>query len=311
MVWGLVTAILCALILAFSGGDFWPAEIFLSLLPQACLSAIGLSVLALVLRRYAAAGLCLVMGVLALYGARAQFEPADPMISEPEGRIVWANVFGRESALLKTLDFAGQVGADVVLIAEFPDHLMGENQLPASSYVHQAGKVLGDPKAIHKSSAIAAFSQAALEKVLIPDSAGKDGIVFMTQIAGRNVQIGGVHPVIPSSPSAVYQRDAHIRDVLEQMDPNMPSLVAGDFNTVTWSPSLIDAAAHFGLQRLSTGPVATWFSHWPMVGLPIDHAFVRNVKGAVRLGPAVGSDHRPLVIDLSFEQTGQLTQLSN
>lgn len=322
MIWGLVTAMAGAIALAFWGGGVWPAEIFLSLLPQLSLSAAGLSALALILRRYAAAGLALMLGLAALYGARAQFTPADPQLSAPDARIVWANVFKRESALIKTLDYADEVKADIVLIAEFPAALMGASHqafasahqdgrlnkakgadiLSAYPYIYRAGRVVGDRASPLDASAIAVLSRTPIKSVITPNSDGKDGIFFRAQLKGRALQIGGVHPIIPKSPSAVRRRDQQILDVFEQLDATAPALVTGDFNTVTWSPSLKGVERHFAMTRLSVGPAATWFSPAPLIGLPIDHAFVRGLAGSARLGPAIGSDHRPLVIDIAFKE---------
>ncbi|MEZ5964922.1 MAG: endonuclease/exonuclease/phosphatase family protein [Planctomycetota bacterium] len=83
-----------------------------------------------------------------------------------------------------------------------------------------------------------------------------------------------------------------------------PVLLVGDFNTTPWSPvfrqmlakaCLRDSAEGFGLQ-------ATWPSRLSVLGIPLDHclcsAGVRVLDR--RVGPHVGSDHRPLVVDIAL-----------
>lgn len=83
-----------------------------------------------------------------------------------------------------------------------------------------------------------------------------------------------------------------------------PVLLVGDFNTSPWSPKfrrmltnghLRDSAEGFGLQ-------ATWPSRLSVLGIPLDHCLYGEGVRIVdrRVGPHVGSDHRPLIIDVAL-----------
>jgi len=85
-------------------------------------------------------------------------------------------------------------------------------------------------------------------------------------------------------------------------------VLMGDLNTTPWSASfrrvlddsvLLDSATRPA--ERPRWPRPTWFSYWPGIGLPIDHILLSpgwRIHER-RLGPFFGSDHRPLVIELS------------
>ena len=84
-------------------------------------------------------------------------------------------------------------------------------------------------------------------------------------------------------------------------------VLIGDLNVTPWSASFRDVLATSGLADSATMPaekphvpLPTWFSIVPGIGLPIDHALVGPGLRIVerRLGPDIGSDHRPLILDL-------------
>jgi len=82
-------------------------------------------------------------------------------------------------------------------------------------------------------------------------------------------------------------------------------LLLGDFNATPYSTAFRSVRVTSGLAD-SAGvsaerpayPQPTWFSTWPGIGLAIDHALVSPGVRIVerRLGPDIGSDHRPLVL---------------
>ena len=84
-------------------------------------------------------------------------------------------------------------------------------------------------------------------------------------------------------------------------------LMLGDFNAAPYSAGFRAALAASGLTdsccvpaERPSRPRPTWFSSWPGVGLALDHALVSPGLRIVerRLGPDIGSDHRPLVLDI-------------
>ena len=95
--------------------------------------------------------------------------------------------------------------------------------------------------------------------------------------------------------------------MLRRYDPTR-LIVAGDFNLTPWSFGLREFDRSLGLTRVDRA-VWSWparlHAHGRGLGtspfLPIDHVYVGPGWRLVRLrrGPALGSDHFPLVVDLS------------
>jgi len=92
-----------------------------------------------------------------------------------------------------------------------------------------------------------------------------------------------------------------------RLDARDHVLLLGDFNAVPYSTVFRDMLAASGLTDSAGAPAErpvrprpTWFSSWPGIGLAIDHALVSPGVRIVerRLGPDIGSDHRPLVLHI-------------
>ena len=73
--------------------------------------------------------------------------------------------------------------------------------------------------------------------------------------------------------------------------------ILGDLNVSPWSP-------HFGglLRESGRGVQATWPTNLAPMRIPIDHCLVSPDVSVVgrRVGPDVGSDHFPIVVDVQI-----------
>ena len=90
--------------------------------------------------------------------------------------------------------------------------------------------------------------------------------------------------------------------VQETQQRGLPTVVAGDFNSTLWARALQDFTAKTQLSNVNQGILfdATW-SRWLPQRLMIDHVFLTPEWSLVgrEVGPATGSDHRPLIVDLA------------
>jgi endonuclease/exonuclease/phosphatase (EEP) superfamily protein YafD len=84
-------------------------------------------------------------------------------------------------------------------------------------------------------------------------------------------------------------------------------IVIGDLNSSEGSPLFADFLKDAGLRdtRLGFGRQPSWPADIPLFRIAIDHAFVSNDLAVAdrRLGPDVGSDHFPLILDLAPAST--------
>jgi endonuclease/exonuclease/phosphatase (EEP) superfamily protein YafD len=79
--------------------------------------------------------------------------------------------------------------------------------------------------------------------------------------------------------------------------------VVGDFNLTPWSPAFARMLQSGDLTDAQRGHSlsATWLLRFPLIGLPIDHVLVGQGVAVrdLRVGPFLGSDHRPVIADLT------------
>lgn len=127
-------------------------------------------------------------------------------------------------------------------------------------------------------------------------------------IQGARFALGGsactlwlVHP-----PNPLYDHELCNEEILalgERLSRERGACIAiGDFNRTDGSPYFGDFVRLSGLRdsRIGFGRQATWPS-WSPYRIAIDHAFVSDGIAVVsrRVGPDIGSDHRPILLDLA------------
>lgn len=86
-----------------------------------------------------------------------------------------------------------------------------------------------------------------------------------------------------------------------------PAAVCGDFNAVPWSQPIYDLAEDADLRSIygRFGLAATWPADSSrLLRVPLDNCLVseRVAVADRRVGPDIGSDHLPLIVDLALEE---------
>lgn len=119
-------------------------------------------------------------------------------------------------------------------------------------------------------------------------------------------------PPLPPWTGARDRQLAHAAAVARRhVEEGERVVLVGDLNVTPFSPVFDRLLAQSGLwdtailpaERPRTSPaIATWWLANTGIGLPIDHALVSAGIGIVsrRVGPDIGSDHRPLILDLKI-----------
>lgn len=120
-----------------------------------------------------------------------------------------------------------------------------------------------------------------------------DGVAFL-----------GIHPLAPTTEERAALRDAQIEFAAEwAAEQSGPTVVVGDFNATPWSHPFRALMAATDLHNSQRGygveasfPTTSFFAF----RVPIDHLLHSDdlVVSDRVLGPPMGSDHYPLVVDL-------------
>lgn len=127
-----------------------------------------------------------------------------------------------------------------------------------------------------------------------------------------------MHFVHPDPPNPKYasettERDAELLIVGREVEKrDRPAIVAGDFNDVAWSytTSLFQKASGLLDPRVGRGMYSTYNAKSLLLRWPLDHVFHTDHFKLVRMdrGPAWGSDHFPIFIELSLEAGAEAEQ---
>jgi endonuclease/exonuclease/phosphatase (EEP) superfamily protein YafD len=148
------------------------------------------------------------------------------------------------------------------------------------------------------------FSRVPLRSarvVYLPADGGPPTAVASVRVAGRPVTVVVTHVHTPFAGSIHVRQLRALAEARSSLGERV--VLCGDFNTPPWSGPLRDLAGDAGLRDLYGSHAWSGYS-WPtwssLLRVPLDNCFV-STGVAVRDhadGPNIGSDHRPLVVDL-------------
>jgi endonuclease/exonuclease/phosphatase (EEP) superfamily protein YafD len=117
--------------------------------------------------------------------------------------------------------------------------------------------------------------------------------------------VSGVHYVWPIPAGPQQQQSKRMAAAIARFDKST-TIVTGDFNSTPWSFTMKRQDKAFGLDR-RTHALASWpsgkfsrLANAPAPFLPIDQVYAGKAWKTVSVvrGPALGSDHRPVIVKL-------------
>ncbi len=154
---------------------------------------------------------------------------------------------------------------------------------------------------------IAVLSRLPLESVDTVSSPprGFPTLVVTTTVEDKAVTLVSTHPMPPMTTANFEARNAQLASVAELVSEFAGARVLiGDLNTTMWGANYrqLVGNAHLDNVRKGFGVLPSWPTFLPFAMIPIDHCLVSGDLRAsnVRLGPDIGSDHRPLIATLQF-----------
>ena len=295
-----------ATLAGFFGGTWWVLDLFAGFRHQLAVGLILIAVVAAIARwkkTAVAIGLLAVVNVALV--APLFFGPSRPETSQL--RILSFNVLASNRRFDEVVDFIRASDANVVVLHEVTSRWEEEIEEAAATFddwpyeiteARARGDLFGSMVLVEPGAAIESFGFALTDpraiEILLPD-----GVALLA-----------IHPLSPSSEFRAEQND---RQLLFATDwaagRDGPTIVVGDFNSTPWSypfrrlmasTDLSNSAIGFGLD-LSYPADGN-----PLLRVPIDHLLFSDGLAVVdrRLGPAMGSDHFPLTVDLAFTAAG-------
>ena len=159
-------------------------------------------------------------------------------------------------------------------------------------------------------SGIAFFSKLPLDEVevLTFDASTQPGMLARVRVGDRRVSVLMLHPPTPVRAAKFRYRNDQFRAAAQIMRSIVgPRVLIGDLNTSPWSPYFEDLVHDSGLRDARRG--AGLWTTWPVplpsfLRIPIDHCLTSDDihVDAIRTGAYTGSDHRPIVVDVTVRR---------
>lgn len=204
----------------------------------------------------------------------------------------------------KVMDFLRQSSPEILVLEEVNESLISQLSELHETHPHS----IIEPR--EDDFGIALFSKLPLVRgeVVAIGSAGVPSIIATVQAGNQTLDLLATHPFPPAGALFSRRRNEQLALLPDWIDATKPFLLLGDLNVTPWSPYFHDLLAKTGLRdsSLGRGVQPSWPDFNPLLRIPIDHV-LHSPSIAVHdrfIGPVVGSDHFPVIVDFHLPESG-------
>lgn len=301
---------LLMVLIGFAGDWYWLADLLAQLRPQYCLW-LGLAwVGSLLLRQWpsllvATIGLLLNAVALAPH-ARSWREPGAPLLAGRTWKLATINLLQGNRRTSGVLSYLRDTQPDIVVFQEVTARWATTLEPLSDLYPYR----LVQPSKDQFGLALFSREKPIAQSVRAVGERVGDLAIFGTwESQGRNFSVVGIHPDKPDERWKTRNRATYLGRVAEWVEERAMNdeavVVIGDYNATPWSASLRSFTRRTGLHNANQGRIfgATW-NVWQPQRLLIDHALFSDHWTLLEctIGPAIGSDHRPLFVSLALKK---------
>lgn len=221
--------------------------------------------------------------------------------------ILLANVLIENRESKKFIEIIEEYNPDLLLVMEVDQWWVEELQILKKQFPHYMEYPLDN------AYGMALYSRFSLQEKKIEFFQHKDVPSFHTKVelpSKKQFFFHGVHPVapIPSGkyPDNVGRKEVSLLKTAEKVaNDTLPSIVAGDFNDVSWSNTsrLFEDTGNLRNVRIGRGLYNSFNANSRFMRWPLDHYFVTQEFSLLTLErlPTFGSDHFPMFGEFIIE----------
>jgi endonuclease/exonuclease/phosphatase (EEP) superfamily protein YafD len=227
--------------------------------------------------------------------------PTVPPDGQPV-RIVALNVWHMSHQYERVCDFVRGTEPDVVVFTEVSRKWSRELHALDAEFPHSRELPLGP-------FGVAVYSRVPFDQFEFRMlSEGCPMGCATLHLGETTFSVWGVHVYSPQSAENTAERNDQLQRLGDlARDCEHPLVVIGDLNTTSWSWIFPDLLKRSQLRdsRWGFGVQPSWDADLGLPVVPIDHCLVSPGISVVnrQIGPYVGSDHRPLIVDLRIPRT--------
>lgn len=290
-----------ATLTGFLGRFWWVLELTSHFRPHLAVALATLTVFWMFKRRWRMATVC---GVCTMINATLVFAllwPGGKTAASAGARLrlVTINVHTPNARTDLVLEFLRKVDADVILLMEVDERWMTALEPLRTQYP----QVIAEPR--QDNFGIVMFSRVASTNCAVIHLGNADlpSISATILIGGQGLFLLGTHSLPPGDAAYARMRNEQLREIAAELRRRSPpAILLGDLNTTPWSTHFAELLRSSGLRNSSQGRGlhGSWPAWMPWGRIPIDHCLVSSGLNVLSkwIGPNVGSDHLPVVIEL-------------
>lgn len=304
MVWSVSLIVLTTLLFSLAARYFLVAELINSFRAQvASLLLFCACVLLLLRQRMFGWTLLLISGWQLVMLASVFLPSLQPPAGDQRLKIMSMNVWCDNNQFQQVIDQVENVSPDVLLIIEYSNQWHRGLKPLHAKYPYRLLQTRWH------GYGIALFSKLPLQDAqvwqLTADQTDVPALSAEVKVGDRSLRLAGLHTMSPTSSLRMDLRNDQMNEIADLLaESNEPTILMGDFNCTPWSPFFKDVIGKCGYRdsRRGQGYLASWNLDTPaLFWIPIDHGLVsQEVHVHQRsVGKACGSDHRPMIIELS------------
>lgn len=229
------------------------------------------------------------------------FAPSTTVPPEQVHKFISANLLRENLDYERFVQFVRDEKPDVLFVMEMNEAWTQALEVLQDEYPHQKLRPRED------AFGVGLFSRTPFEDVpVILSATGLPSIVTTMELSGQEALFIGTHSLPPMGAANAYDRNEQLANIAQFVaQQKQPVVLLGDLNITPWSPYFGDLVRDSGLRDTQHGqglqPSWPWLP-WPC-RIPIDHALVSKEVQVIdrRLGPNIGSDHLPVVLEFVLE----------
>lgn len=290
-------------LLGLAGDSHWALDLFSHFRLQYLIGASLLFVLALLLRQWrnaSLAGAGLLLNALLIWPLY-QSPTMTPVIDGETLKILYANVLTQNEHYEDFIHLVQQEQPDLIALLEFSEDWQEAVSMDLEAWPHR------EIRARYDNFGIAVYSRFPLENstwpVLTPT--GSATLFSSLRWNGQTIPFIFAHPYPPIRRYSSNTARAQVAEMcLREELQHEAALLVGDLNATPWSQTYRQLErTNLRNGRDGFGILPTWPAALPaFLRIPIDAVLVgpRWQVQELRMGPNIGSDHLPLIIELSL-----------
>lgn len=298
-------------LLSFWGNHHFYLELLSHFRFQYFLLAFGFTIFCFIFRYKKRAFAFLILASINSSTIFAYFLPKntpDPSIFAAQTtRLLFANVLTQNTRSDFLIDLIQKENPHIVVLQETNNRWLQELSLLDSSYPYRLVQTRED------NFGIAILSKLPLtnKEILFLGDLELPSLKATISINNQKINLLSTHPIPPISKQASASRNQQIKEVgLKLKEMNSPKLLIGDLNLTAGSYYFEWVSRDVKLKnaRHGFGWLPSWPSQYPfLLRIPIDHCLVSSEIEIIdfRLGPNIGSDHLPIIIDFALKTKNQ------